>query len=115
MATGLAVYPCGLRFVNFLVVSGSPSSLTASPGSKPWKRALLGCAIDGEKVIDPKDPRQVTVLEHVLDIPDDPSGSQSFSIEDGDQLRRRLQHMLIITADHMGTEWRGCFCESRLS
>ena len=57
---------------------------------------LLGYAIDGEKVIDPKDPRQVMVLEHVLEIPDDPSGSQSFSIEDSDQLRRRLQHY----ADH---------------
>jgi spermidine synthase len=102
MATGLAVYPYGLRFVNFLVVSGSPIVFDR----EPWKRALPGCAIDGEKVIDPKDPRQVTVLEHVLDIPDDPCGSQSFSIEDGDQLRRRLQHMLIITDDNMGTEWR---------
>jgi hypothetical protein len=72
-----------------------------------WKRVLLGYSIDGEKVIDPKDPRQVMVLQHVLDIPDDPSGSQSFSIEDSDQLRRRLQHMLIITDDNMGTEWRG--------
>jgi hypothetical protein len=68
---------------------------------------LLGYSIDGEKVIDPKDPRQVMVQQHVLDIPDDPSGSQSFSIEDSDQLRRRLQHMLIITDDNMGTEWRG--------
>jgi hypothetical protein len=48
----------------------------------------------------------VKVLEHALEIPDDPSGSQSFSIEDGDQLRR-LQHMLIITDDNTGTEWRG--------
>jgi hypothetical protein len=47
------------------------------------------------------------VLEHVLDIPDDPSGSQSFSTEDGDPLRRRLQHMLIIPDDNMGTKWRG--------
>jgi hypothetical protein len=47
------------------------------------------------------------VLEHVLHIPDDPSGSQSFSIADRDRLRRRLQHMLIITDDNMGTEWRG--------
>ena len=71
-----------------------------------WKRVLLGYAIDGEKVIDPRDPRQVMVLEHVVAIPDDPSGRQSFSIEDGDQLRRRLQHVLIITDDNMGTEWR---------
>jgi hypothetical protein len=68
---------------------------------------LLGYALDGGKVIDPKDPRPVMVLEHVLEIPDDPSGSASFSIEDGDQLRRRLQPMLIITDDNMGTEWRG--------
>jgi len=61
----------------------------------------------GERVIDPKDPRQVMVLEHVRDIPDDPSRSQSFSIENRDQLRRRLHPMLIITDNNMGTEWRG--------
>jgi hypothetical protein len=51
MATGLAVYPYGLRFLNFLVVSDSPIVFDR----EPWKRALLGYAIDGEKVIDPKD------------------------------------------------------------
>jgi hypothetical protein len=47
------------------------------------------------------------ILEPVLDIPDDPSGSQSFSIEESDPLCRRLQHRRIITHDNMGTEWGG--------
>jgi spermidine synthase len=34
LAAGLAVYPYGLRFMNFLVVSDSPSSLPASTGSE---------------------------------------------------------------------------------
>ena len=67
---------------------------------------LLGYSIDGERVIDPNDPLQMMVLQPVLDIPDDPSGSQNFSTEDSDQLRRRLQHRLIITDDNMGSEWR---------
>jgi spermidine synthase len=102
MATGLAVYPYGLRFMAFLVVSDSRIVFDR----ERWKRVLLGYSIDGERVIDPRDPRQVMVLQHVLDIPDDPSGSQNFSIEDSDQLRQRLHHMLIITDDNMGTEWR---------
>jgi hypothetical protein len=60
-----------LRFMNFLVVSGSRIVFDR----ERWKRVLLGYSIDGEGVIDPQDPRQVMILEHVLDIPDDPSGS----------------------------------------
>jgi hypothetical protein len=70
---------------------------------------------DGEKVIDPKDPCQVMVLEPVLDIPDDPSESQSFSIEDGDPLRRRLQPMLIITTTIGGRSGGADFREPRPS
>jgi hypothetical protein len=41
MATGLAVYPDGLRFMNFLVVSDSPIVFDR----EHWKRVLLGYAI----------------------------------------------------------------------
>jgi hypothetical protein len=47
------------------------------------------------------------LLQHVLGIPYDSSGSRAFSIEDNSQLRQRLQRLLIITDDNMGTEWRG--------
>ncbi len=102
IATGLAVYPYGLRFLNCLAVSDSPIVFDR----ERWKRVLLSYSIDGERVIDPNDPRQMLALQQILDIPDDSTGSRKFSIEDNDQLRLRLQHALIITDDNMGTEWR---------
>lgn len=103
MGTGLAVYPYGLRFMNCLAVSDSPIVFDR----ERWKQVLLGYAIDGERVVDPNDPSQMMLLQHVLGIPYDSSGSRAFSIEDNSQLRQRLQRLLIITDDNMGTEWRG--------
>jgi hypothetical protein len=74
---------------------------------------LLGYSIAGERVIDPNDPRPMMVLQQALDVPDDPSGSQNFAIEDSDQLRQRLQHRLIITDDKMGRSGASDFRASR--
>jgi hypothetical protein len=62
---------------------------------------------DGRPVIDSPNQQPRTELHHLLNIPVDPTGKQLFSIEENDQLRRRLQHMLIFTDDNMGSEWRG--------
>jgi spermidine synthase len=102
IATGLDVYPYALRFESCLAVSDSPIVFDRVR----WKAVLLSYIIDGKHVIDPNDPRQVARLDQVVNIKEDPTGRQSFSIEIDDQLRKRLQGRLIITDDNMGVEWQ---------
>jgi len=102
MATGLSVFPYGLRIVNALAVSESPLVLDRSR----WKAALLTYCIDGKHVIDANDPKQLKKLDQIVNIPEDPTGRVFESVENNDQLRRRLQNRRIITDDNMGLEWR---------
>jgi spermidine synthase len=102
MATGLAIYPYGLRFLNCLAVSDSP--ITFDRGR--WKAVLFSYVIDGKHVIDSNDPKQVARLDEIVNIKEDPSGRRPLSIENDGQLRKRLQGRLIITDDNMGVEWR---------
>ena len=62
--------------------------------------------IDGKHVINSNDPKQLARLEEVVNIKEDPIGQQLFSIENNDQLRKRLRGRLIIADDKMGAEWR---------
>jgi len=71
--------------------------------SKAWMPAVL---IDGKHVINSNDPKQLARLEEVVNIKEDPIGQQLFSIENNDQLRKRLRGRLIIADDKMGAEWR---------
>jgi spermidine synthase len=102
MATGLAVYPYAFRFLSCLVVSDSPLVFDRVR----WRAVLLRYVIDGRHVIDADDPRQIAKLDEVVNIREDPTGRQSFSVENDAQLRQRLPGRLIITDDNMGTEWR---------
>jgi spermidine synthase len=102
MATGLAVYPYALRFLNCLAVSDSPIVFDRAR----WKAVLLSYVIDGRHVIDSNDPKQMAKLDEIANIKEDPTGRQPFSIETDDQLRKRVQGRLIITDDNMGLEWR---------
>jgi predicted membrane-bound spermidine synthase len=102
MATGLAAYPYALRFWNCLAVSDSPIVFDRTR----WKAVLLSYVIDGKHVIDSNDPKQMARLNEVVNIKEDPTGPQPFSIETDDQLRKRLHGRLIITDDNMGVEWR---------
>jgi len=102
MATGLGVYPYALRFLSCLAVSDSPIVFDRAR----WKAVLLSYVIDSKHVIDSNDPKQMARLDEVVNINEDPTGRQSFSIENDDQLRKRLQGRLIITDDNMGVEWR---------
>jgi spermidine synthase len=101
MATGLAVYPYAFRFLNCLAVSDSPIVFDRAR----WKAALLSYVIDGKHVVDANDPKQMARLDEIVNIKEDPTNMQSFSIENDDQLRKRLQGRLIITDDNMGAEW----------
>jgi spermidine synthase len=102
MATGLAVFRYGFRFTSALVVSDAPIVFDR----ERWKRTLLRYSIDGKPVVNQGDPQQRQRLEEIVNIPDDPEGSQLISVEDDQQLRSRLQHRTIITDDNMATEWR---------
>ena len=103
LATALSVFPYALRVENSIAVSDSPIVFDR----ERWRNVLLRYRIDGKPVIDQSNPQHMRHLEEVLHIPDDPSGQVNFSIEDNDQLRRRLERTLIITDDNMLVEWRG--------
>ena len=102
MATGLAVYPHALRFLNCLAVSDSPVVFDRAR----WKAVLLSYVIDGKHVIDASDPQQMARLNEVVSINEDPTGREPFSIENDGQLRKRLHGRMVITDDNMGVEWR---------
>jgi len=103
VATGIAVFSYAMRVENALVVSDSPLTFDR----ERWRAVLLSSSIDGKPLVDPSDPAQRDALERVLRIPDDPTGKQVFSIEQNDELRRRLQGLRVITDDNMGAEWGG--------
>jgi hypothetical protein len=67
---------------------------------------LLNYVIDGKHVIDSNDPRQVARLDEPVNIKEDPTGREPFSIENDAQLRKRLQGRSIITDDNRGVKWR---------
>jgi len=102
LATGLSAFPYGLRIANALAVSDSPLVLNRAR----WKAALLAYVIDEKPVVDISDPQQLTKLDEIVDIPEDPSGGLLYSVENNDQLRARLKNRLLITDDNMGLEWR---------
>jgi len=102
IATGLAVYPYALRFVNTLAVSDAPLVVDR----ERWKSVLLSYTIDGRHVVDGNDGEQLRRLDEIVDLPEDATGRVANSVEGNDQLRRRLHGRLIITDDNMGLEWR---------
>ena len=102
IATGLAVYPYTFRFLSCIAVSDSPIVFDRAR----WKAVLLGYVIDGKHVFDANDPNHMARLDDIVNIKEDPTGRQPFSIESDGQLRKRLAGRLIITDDNMGAEWR---------
>jgi spermidine synthase len=102
MATGLDVFPYALRFSSCLAVSDSPIVFDRTR----WRAVLLSYVIDGKLVVDSNDAQQMARLDEVVNIEEDATGRQPFSIESDGQLRKRLQGRLIITDDNMGVEWR---------
>ena len=102
LATAVSVFPYALRVENSVAVSDSPINFDRNR----WRQNLLRYRIDGRPVIDTANQQQMLHLDEVLSIPDDPSGHQGFSIEENNELRRRLQHQPIITDDNMLLEWR---------
>jgi predicted membrane-bound spermidine synthase len=101
MATGLSVFPFGLRIANFLAVSDSPFTLDKDR----WKEALTDYQIDGRPVFNlaiPHHQERLDEVLHVADQRDDPNGIY----ESQASMVRRLSGFPIITDDNMGTEWQ---------
>jgi spermidine synthase len=102
-ATGVRVFPYGMRVANFMLLSDSPLQLDA----KRWRDALANYKIDGKPVLDLSQPTQLNRLNEILALPAtlDRSDSTFYTLESADHIRARTRQARIITDDNMGTEW----------
>lgn len=103
MATGVRVFPYGMRVLNFMVVSDAPLQLNA----KHWADVLLQYRIDGKLVFDLSQEQHRQRLGEVLSLPMtmDKKLPTAFTLESADHIRGRTRQARIITDDNMGTEW----------
>ena len=103
LATGLKVFPYGMRLANFLVVSDAPLQLDA----QRWFNVLMSYKIDGKAVFDRDrdlDRRRVGEVLQMVTTMDQPVPG-FFTLESASHIRARTTNARIITDDNMGTEW----------
>jgi spermidine synthase len=101
-ATGLSVYPYGLRVGNFLLVSDSKIVVD----KERWRRILSDYQIDSIPLFVLSNPSHVQRLNKVLSLCDTfGENSRDFELESEETLRARTSQARIITDDNMGTEW----------
>lgn len=103
LATGMKVFPFGMRLANFAVVSDSPLQLDA----RRWFNVLSHYSIDGKPVFDLSQESQRNRLGAVMSMVDtmDRDVPGFFTLESAAHIRARTSHVRIITDDNMGTEW----------
>jgi spermidine synthase len=103
MATGVRVFPFGMRLVNFMVVSDTALQLDA----QHWRDVLLQYRIDGKPVFDVSQEHDRRRLNEVLQLTAtmDRALPTPFTLESADHIRARTSNARIITDDNMGTEW----------
>jgi spermidine synthase len=103
LATGLHVFPYGLRVLNFLAVSDSPIHIDRTR----WMQILKEYRVDGKLVFNPKNPKSAETLQRYKKLVDSINQPQNAEgIENLASFRSRLGKRLIITDDNMGWEWR---------
>jgi spermidine synthase len=103
VATGLSVFPYGLRVVNFLAASDSPINFSEAR----WMLILRQYRIDNRLVFDPSSSESEETLGTYASLARDLDKSRaSVSLETSESLNRRLGNRSIITDDNMGWEWR---------
>lgn len=104
VATGLSVFPYGLRVLNFLAVSGAPLVVDR----QRWLAILNAYTIDGHRMFDSNSsPTTLAVLGKYMKLADSISQTPTADgMEDSNSLRARIKEPLIITDDNMGWEWR---------
>lgn len=103
-ATGVEVFPYGLRIANCLVVSDSPLQLDRDR----WREVLSRYTIDGKPVLNLFVEADRARLNEVLSMADtlDRPTSQFFALESASHIRLRSTNARLITDDNMGTEWQ---------
>jgi spermidine synthase len=103
MATGLSVFPFGMRMGSCMVVSDTPFQLDA----KRWLDVLSDYRIDGKPVFDlsqEHDRRRLSeVMAMTTTIDSDVGGPTT--VESAEHIRARTGGVRIITDDNMGAEW----------
>jgi spermidine synthase len=103
VATGLHVFPFGLRVLNFLAVSDQPIDFNEDR----WMNTMGEYKIDGRPVFDPGNPKAAETLVSYRALATNLDKSTQFqSFETSKSLDARLGKRLIITDDNMGWEWR---------
>ena len=103
VATGLEVFPYGLRVVNFLAVSDSPIDFD----EQRWISVLRQYRIDNQFVLNPLNAQSDATLVRYASLAMALDKSTEFqSLETSKSLLGRLGQRLIITDDNMGWEWR---------
>jgi spermidine synthase len=104
LATGLKIFPFGLRMANFMVVSDAPLKLDA----KRWFDVLSHYSIDGKPVFDLSQEQHRQRLAEVMSMATtiDRDVPGFFTLESAAHIRSRTSQVRVITDDNMGTEWR---------
>ena len=103
IATGLSVFPYGLRVLNFLAVSDLPIVVD----KERWLAVLCHYTIDGATVFDAANPKSARTLAAYAAFADSAKERPRFlGMEYADSLRNRLGREFIFTEDNMGWEWR---------
>jgi spermidine synthase len=102
-ATGLAVFPYGVRVGNSLALSDAPFALDADR----YRRTLANWMIDGTRVFDLTNAAHAKKLDEVVAILAPPTFNTDsmYSLGTADFMRPRLRDQFAITDDNMGTEW----------
>lgn len=103
LATGVNVFPFGMRLGNFMVVSDSQLRLDA----KRWLDILSSYSIDGKPVFDLSQPQDRQRLAEVMAMTTTMDGTATgpFTLESAYHIRLRTANVRAITDDNMGTEW----------
>jgi spermidine synthase len=103
IATGLSVFPYGLRVENFLAVSDSPIGFNEDR----WMSVLKKYEINNQAMFDPLNQKvPKTLASYAAFAAQIDTSTTIDSLETSASLKKRLGKRFIITDDNMGWEWR---------
>ena len=101
-ATGVTVFPYGLRFGPFLAVSDAPLQLDEAR----WRKTMLAYKLEGKSVLEgPEGQRRLEQVAAYFRT-EDATGSEHFAVEGIESIRKRTRGAKIITDDNMASEWQ---------